>query len=200
MAVISQRRNFVFVIVVFICIACSEARNYENNMDGRLDFRCSSQNEAIKSIYSTHNAYYEDRTFDIGCATVPYAEGSRYCDSTGSWKNKLDELLAFHCSANRYIVGMISVHDDSTEDRKWRFYCCGYSNIYLHSCELTDWTNSFDNVQSFYVPSGKVITGVVSIHSNYYMDRIYRYNLCKVGKVPVKKVHIHRYPVIEQND
>ncbi|XP_060608344.1 millepora cytotoxin-1-like isoform X2 [Ruditapes philippinarum] len=155
MAVISQRRNFVFVIVVFICIACSEARNYENNMDGRLDFRCSSQNEAIKSIYSTHNAYYEDRTFDIGCATVPYAEGSRYCDST---------------------------------------------DIYLHSCELTDWTNSFDNVQSFYVPSGKVITGVVSIHSNYYMDRIYRYNLCKVGKVPVKKVHIHRYPVIEQND
>ncbi|XP_060596473.1 hemagglutinin/amebocyte aggregation factor-like [Ruditapes philippinarum] len=78
---------------------------------------------------------------------------------------------------------MISEHDDTTEDRRWKFYCCGFSNIILHSCELTGWTNSFDGNQYLNVPSGYVITGVISEHSNYYEDRRYKYNLCKVDKV-----------------
>ncbi|XP_045183014.2 hemagglutinin/amebocyte aggregation factor-like [Mercenaria mercenaria] len=177
-----------FGVLCFVTIVCLSIRrsdsyyDFKNKYDEILDFECASEKQAISYIYSVHDNGREDRRFRILCRDVPGVRGPRRCEYSTNWEHAFDELLAFQCRSNMYIVGMKSEHHNHNEDRRWKFRCCGFNDFHPYDCELTGWTNDYDGVQDFRVPDGKVIKGVISIHDNNREDRRYRYNVCKVKK------------------
>lgn len=43
-----------------------------------------------------------------------------------------------------------------------------FLGIYMHACTYSDWANTYDSPENFYVPNDYVLTGVMSRHSNHY--------------------------------
>ena len=46
-----------------------------------------------------------------------------HCAWTG-WLNNWDDELHYKCPLSGYIAGFYSYHDNTKEDRRWRWFCC----------------------------------------------------------------------------
>jgi len=157
-----------------------------NGWDAGLAFHCpirDNKHGAIKRIESYHSNHHEDRRWHFECSYDVQRAG--HCHWTG-WLNGWDAELRYNCPNNGYIAGLNSYHDNHREDRRWRVLCC-VAIPGLEDCKWTGYINGWDAHMNYNVPSGRVINGLYSHHSNHREDRIWRVyecrlkNSCKAG-------------------
>lgn len=155
---------------------------WKNNWDQPLNFQCSSERSAIYQVVSTHHNSNEDRRFDFNCRQVLSVSGPVSCSWSG-YVNNFDALVLYTCPTGGYLHGVFSVHDNYTEDRRYKFRCCTPRSGYHHkNCKWTDWVNTWDETFNYFAPDGYVIRGVLSIHNNNAEDRRFKFEICQVAK------------------
>ena len=76
------------------------------------------------------------------------------------------EPFYFYCPANYILTGVNSIHENSHEDRRWKFRCCRAENHFTRKClvnggYINDWNQMMD-----YNAGAYVFTGVYSYYSN----------------------------------
>jgi lipoyltransferase 1 len=85
---------------------------------------CASHaHAAIYRAYSTHSNSREDRAWTFSCGTLAGEYQLANCGWTG-WLNNWDGVIDLHCPDDGVIRGIKSKHDNSREDRLYRFDCC----------------------------------------------------------------------------
>jgi len=84
-------------------------------------------NKVLRHINSIHNNNYEDRIFQIGCQDF-VGGATDMCFWTPD-VNNWDMAFDFECPSQYVLKGISSYHDNTTEDRRWKFYCCRWKFV-----------------------------------------------------------------------
>lgn len=119
--------------------------------------------EGLNRLRSAHHNTHEDRYFDYDCTTVTSKPVS--CSWTG-YVNTFDEPISFMCPTNQYLAGVASYHDNTPEDRRFKFQCCSASNMKSHECFLTGYVNNYDQYINYQAPPNWIFAGTASVHHN----------------------------------
>jgi len=170
--------------------------NYLNSWDGVLDFTCGDD-EVLVGVESVHANYQEDRRWAAQCARLVSSEGITFSSQWSGLQNYWDGALEFDPGWNVVITGLYSEHDNSKEDRRWKF---AYGNTYREgksrytsglTCypqEWSSWMNSWDGVLNFNCPTNHVLNGIRSYHDNKKEDRQWKLKCCQAGGFSVEKL------------
>lgn len=153
---------------------------YLNDWDGVLDFRCQN-NEVLTGLYSVHDNLREDRRWAARCAALVSVSDLQLQSEWTAWMNKFDEPLTFTAGSNRMITGFSSVHDNSKEDRRWKFFHGHSNSVQCIAQSDSGWVNDWDKVLSFTCPTNQALCGVSSYHNNGKEDRRWRFQCCRVA-------------------
>ncbi|XP_048781224.2 dermatopontin-like isoform X1 [Ostrea edulis] len=97
---------------------------YVNEMDKPLVFQCP-RGGIIDGIESYHDNYFEDRKFRFKCCDVPLMCVYN-CKYTG-WLNGFGGYFSYLVPANQFIRGVVSFHNNTSDDRKFDFEICSLS-------------------------------------------------------------------------
>ena len=136
---------------------------WQNGWDAVLNKQCPS-GQGFYRVRSKHNNGREDRRWEFYCRQVVQT-GNPTCTKTSSYINNFRDAISFMCSKNQYLGAVESYHDNSKEDRRWKFTCCSAPSYATKDCRLTDYVNHLDRKMDFQASEGEVITGVVSYYS-----------------------------------
>ena len=139
---------------------------YQNKWDEKLTKDCDEKS-GFYLVQSKHDNYREDRLWEFQCRkVVSKCSDSPTCTKTESYINEFNEVISFMCGKNGYIAGVESYHDNSKEDRRWKFTCCSVPFYTTTDCRLTDYVNKLDGEMDFQADDDEVITGVFSYYSS----------------------------------
>ena len=83
-----------------------------------------------------------------------------------NYVNDYRKPILFNCPANQVVAGVESVHNNSPEDRVWKFRCCTSFQHATTNCELTDYINNLHGNFDYTVPGSKVVVGMYSTWVN----------------------------------
>eukprot|EP00586_Coscinodiscus_wailesii_P015691 CAMPEP_0172499022 /NCGR_PEP_ID=MMETSP1066-20121228/121131_1 /TAXON_ID=671091 /ORGANISM="Coscinodiscus wailesii, Strain CCMP2513" /LENGTH=638 /DNA_ID=CAMNT_0013272555 /DNA_START=56 /DNA_END=1969 /DNA_ORIENTATION=+ len=153
---------------------------YENYWDERFQ-----KNDGIPlcGMWSRHDNDTEDRRFKF--YTCGFFE-SQYAEKVGndavtSWTN-WDEEWRLECEANKVLIGVESYHSNGAEDRRWRITCRQFKDSRTDNCVgfPSTYVNHWDEMFDFTCPSGKVLTGIESVHHNGAEDRRFKFKCCSL--------------------
>ncbi|CAC5363695.1 unnamed protein product [Mytilus coruscus] len=163
------------VISILTVVGIKYGSAWKNQFDQLLHFDCPD-GQGIYQIKGTHSTGHKDRRFDFKCRSVG---GQQNCAYTG-FVNNFDRTFAFQCPRNTYIAGVISEHNNGSEDRRFKFRCCEKSASSLaNSCYYTSNTALLGTFART-AEVGFILKGVISQHSNKHEDRIFCIKLeCK---------------------
>nr|KAG5691609.1 hypothetical protein BaRGS_023737 [Batillaria attramentaria] len=148
-----------------------------NEYDQPEHFQCP-EGQFLSHINSMHNNHNEDRVLGqqvwtgkkiLGCVQV-----NRVVDA---WVNEYDQPENFQCPEGQFLSHINSIHDNHHEDRMWDFGCtkvpvdasvtnCQWTSGVTHLCSFTGYENDWDGLLEYYVPNGKILTGMSSYHDN----------------------------------
>ncbi|XP_041913085.1 dermatopontin-like [Alosa sapidissima] len=99
---------------------CQES-GWVNNFDAPFSYTCPS-NYAMTGMISYHDNRYEDRRFSFRCCNAPDHRHT-YCYWT-AYLNWFDQFFEWLADSRSYLAGVSSYHDNSAEDRRFKFYVC----------------------------------------------------------------------------
>ena len=95
------------------------------------------------------------------------------------WQNNYDGVLNVECSDKQGLYRVVSQYSSPTRDRQWQWDCHEVTKTTFTECYWTDnWENVWDEPFFFQCPANYILTGVNSIHSNYYEDRRWKFRCC----------------------
>ena len=134
---------------------------YLNELDKPVKKDCN-KGEGIYEVQSEFRGYYNDRRWSFECRKVVQNNAQVTCTQTKSYVNDFNGPIAFSCGDNQYMAGVESYHDNSKEDRRWKFTCCSALNYKTSDCQLSKDANQPGKVMDFQAGDGEVITGVNS--------------------------------------
>ena len=134
---------------------------YLNELDKPVKKDCN-KGEGIYKIQSEFRGYYNDRRWNFECRKVVQNNAQVTCTQTKSYVNDFNGPIEFSCGENQYIAGVESYHDNSKEDRRWKFTCCSALNYKTSDCQLSENANKLGQVMEFQVGDGEIIAGVDS--------------------------------------
>jgi len=136
----------------------------------------------LSGMKSEHDNGREDRKFS-------WRYCKHYCDRvTTSWVlpiTNYDEQWQRDCTGQNNgkagLIGAISYHSDSKEDRRWTFYCGELKSGYeTYDCGWTNYVNGWDQDVNYDCPKDGIMRGISSYHDNGKEDRRWRFECCKV--------------------
>ncbi|GFS25520.1 hemagglutinin/amebocyte aggregation factor [Elysia marginata] len=145
-----------------------QAQTWLHSYRRYLNYTCPP-GEVFSRLESEHHDSkdVQDRKWHAECAT-PDAGAATNCAWSGlGYVNDYDGIMLYQCPDNSVLSGMASVYSKYYLDRRYKFYCCGVSDTVAHSCYYTGYQNDFNNMMDFKVPTGWIIKGVFSHHSNH---------------------------------
>ena len=143
-----------------------KASPYQNNgFDRPLRLHCSKAH-AIKRIQSSYSSGHRDRRFNFICSRYGNPSKCSDCTTTPQYVNNYRKPILFNCPANQVVAGVESVHNNSPEDRVWKFRCCSSSGHVTTNCELTNYINNLHGNFDYTVPGSKVVVGMYSTWVN----------------------------------
>ena len=167
----------LFVLSLAICTNIGYGWDWDTSYDNPFQFTCRGGNP-ISWIKSQHHNGAEDRRWKFGCGYVRKTHFSR-CRWSG-YVNNWDEPFKYQCPHNCFVAGMSGIHNNDTEDRRFKFYCCKHSRRQrLQGCFYTQRT-TYDNYFSIMFPYHDVMRGVISDHRNGNEDRRFTFELCRL--------------------
>ena len=138
----------------------SQQQPHHNEYAQRL-YRVCNDGHGMYGIITVHDKLREDRRWNWQCRKLVQQNSSQSC----YWSRDVNDYnrdISFTCCDNEYLCGVDSYHNNSHDDRKWSFYCCGASGITTHNCYMTGYQNRLDGDLDFQAPLGSVIMGVFS--------------------------------------
>ncbi|KAH9496546.1 hypothetical protein Btru_017232 [Bulinus truncatus] len=162
---------FNFIVLVSVAVTYAQV----NDFDQPFDFQCG-YGKVLSFIYSYHEDKYEDRRWYFSCRNVG---STRECYTT-DYVNEFDKPVSFTCRDQHVITGIASYNDDYYKDRRFKFTCCAVNSWPLSGCYPTDFLNAFDKPLTLNVPNDQGIKHIYSEHDNYYEDRKWRFQMCKL--------------------
>ena len=126
---------------------------------------CGNQ-EGFWKIRSEHDNGAEDRVWEWSCRRIAQTDFDRVHWS--DWTvNDFDQPFMFLCPSNEFLCGVDSYHDNGPEDRRFNFKCCHSPSHFTRNCQITDYTNWFDQpIHAELSHGSQVFTGVYSYHDN----------------------------------
>ncbi|XP_045174225.2 dermatopontin-like [Mercenaria mercenaria] len=92
-----------------------------NAYDQLLAFQCPG-NHYISGMYSHHDNRHEDRSWKFKCCEIHDIHLDD-CDFS-AWTNVYDGAQNFNAPAGKVMKGVVSVHDNSKEDRIYKYELC----------------------------------------------------------------------------
>lgn len=112
------------------------------------------------------------------------------------WQNEWDKSLSVFCPIGNAINGVKSTHSSYYEDRRFEFSCETVFNLKKRFYDECGWTGDLNNYEepfSFTCPPNYVMTGVKSIHHDYYEDRKWDFTCCIANGYTTKDCHWTNY-------
>jgi len=111
-----------------------------------------------------------------------------------AWDNDWDRNQHSLCENGSYIRRITSIHDNSKEDRRWAITCGKIGSLNAdQNCYWTNNVNSWDEMVAFNCPGNRIMTGMMSEHSNSKEDRLFRYRCCGVSGRKTSNCEISSY-------
>jgi len=99
------------------------------------------------------------------------------------WQNSWDGRHYMYCRNGQHIRRLQSIHDNHREDRLWQADCGDVAGVKAdQACVWTGYVNGWDEMLTYSCPSGKVITGMDSIHNNGKEDRLFKFRCCALRR------------------
>ena len=93
-----------------------------NNWDERAWVDCP-QNSVVTRIVSEHSNWKEDRKWQFTCSEFSGLK-TKSCDKWTDYWNGWKQDFNYDCDNDYVMTGIDSYHDNSHEDRKFKFKCC----------------------------------------------------------------------------
>jgi len=156
----------------------SEFTPFINEWDGKLEYM-PDKRQPLCGIHSIHNNDTEDRKFKLReCNIDREWEGEQT-----TYRNRWDDEFLFQCDIDKVITGLLSLHDNYFEDRRWNVRCTHFKNTIVdeNSCEGIDIPrNEYDLLLDYTCPLGKVLHKFGGVHNNYFEDRRFRFACCEL--------------------
>ncbi len=138
-----------------------------NNYDEEHSIECPN-GYGLCNLKSEHNNDREDRIFDYACCRVTGTVRSASCTWTHYGETYYDEPISFMCPRHQYMGGTASRHDNSREDRQFKYQCCS-GGFTSRGCEMTNFLAGWDQKIDYSAPRhGYIIAGTASKHSNQH--------------------------------
>ena len=135
---------------------------YLNEFDRPVKKDCN-KGGGIYKIQSEFHKSHRDRRWNFECRKVVQNNAKVTCTQIQSYVNEFNGPIVFSCGDNEYIAGVESYHENSKEDRRWKFTCCSDSNYMISDCRLSEDANKLGQMMNFRAGDGEVITGVNSL-------------------------------------
>ncbi|KAM8974368.1 hemagglutinin/amebocyte aggregation factor-like isoform 1-T1 [Pelodytes ibericus] len=151
------------------------AERWVNGYDQPLYFQCPNH-QSISLILSQHDNNKEDRIWDFSCKNTFSRAGN--CAWSG-YVNNLDQELDYTCPFGSVLGGMESYHDNSKEDRRWKYLCCQGEVPVTRNCKWSGYVNEFDGYLRWDAPTNQYLVGARSYHDNGKEDRRWSYQSCE---------------------
>ncbi|KAG8548660.1 hypothetical protein GDO81_024662 [Engystomops pustulosus] len=168
-------RVILALLLGIVVTSAAPSERWVNDYDQVLHFECQSH-QSINLIISIHDNKREDRVWDFSCQNTFNYPGS--CYWTG-YVNDFDRELNFICPFGSVLSGMDSYHDNSKEDRRWRFLCCQGEVPVQRNCKWSGNVNEFDLYLRWDAPLNHYLAGAQSYHDNSKEDRRWSYYSCE---------------------
>jgi len=89
---------------------------------------CAGSGKALIGGTSTHDNGMEDRVWTWYCGTLDSSKYNVSACGWSDWANSYDATFSYYCPNNGVMTGLESQHDNSKQDRRWRYRCCRIVN------------------------------------------------------------------------
>jgi len=153
---------------------------YLNNNDGVLDFTCAND-EVLVGVYSIHDNHREDRIWKARCAQLTKIGDFIITSTWTGEKNWWDKKLVMDGGVNGMITGLSSIHNNHSEDRRWKFFSGSAPGLGCSEQRWSGWINAWDKSLYYVCPSNQVLHGIQSYHDNHREDRRWKFQCCRVS-------------------
>ena len=168
--------KFTIVLLVALSAAWAADEGYDNSYDSKLSYECHP-GRVLRSVHSIFSNAKGDREWEFSCSRpVSDADPKQDCHWTSDYVNEWGKPVFFVCPADHAMAGIQSIHNNDSEDRRSKFYCCKDPNYKTGSCYLTGYLNDFKEALQYTRENGEVITGWFSeFHAR---DRRHKFLVC----------------------
>ncbi|XP_045162367.2 hemagglutinin/amebocyte aggregation factor-like, partial [Mercenaria mercenaria] len=95
--------------------------DWQNDFDGLLAFECDN-NGYINGMKSYHDNIAEDRKWAFHCCEIK--EVHLFNCKITDWTNILDGVQDYRLPSQRVMKGVVSIHDNNAEDRRYKYEIC----------------------------------------------------------------------------
>jgi len=154
--------------------------HYLNNWNRMVNYKCRS-NEVLTGIYSVYSKTRNDRKYKVRCARLIPIHKVSVTSSWSGYQNNWGKHMHFTAGANKMITGFYSVHDNRSEDRRWRFYSGNSREVQCQPQRWSDWKNDMEGVLRLDCPANQVLYGIESYHDDRWEDRRWKLQCCRVS-------------------
>ncbi|KAK0046707.1 dermatopontin [Biomphalaria pfeifferi] len=163
------------LIAMTAVVGCLAQSPWVNEYDGTMTFNCPDK-QILMYLSSIHDNAREDRIWEMYCRTAKFKD---YCIQS-DYVNDFDATFNYTCPGNKVLTGISSYHENTREDRRFRFVCCRASDKLVRDCRSTDFVNDFDQKLTLFVPEGQAIKSIYSVNDESKSDRQFKFVLCKL--------------------
>ncbi|KAK7497483.1 hypothetical protein BaRGS_00011325 [Batillaria attramentaria] len=152
-----------------------------NDFDVAGDFTCPA-GKVITGWKADYSTKHHDRAYYYKCSYLPDALPLTDCRQSG-FANDWDAKIHFSCYANGALKGVYSEHQDSKDDRRFKFTCCRIVGAKT-SAQCTwqadnTYVNRWKEPLNFEIQASvEYFAGALSYHSDQREDRVWRYEIC----------------------
>ncbi|XP_041805031.1 zinc metalloproteinase nas-33-like [Chelmon rostratus] len=148
--------------------------DWDNKFHRRLHRKCPP-GQVVSSFASFYNKKKKDRLWRISCQAFNSSEECHWSPFVNNYQENID----FNCPDNELIAGVSSTHSKRKADRRWKFYCCSFSDFTTANCTTSAVVNTGGEYLSLSVPSSNFLTGVNSSYDMETRDRQWSFSYCQ---------------------
>jgi len=160
--------------------ASAEYQLFPTGLNERWQRYCPG-NMVMTGMYSVYSGSAEDRVWRFYCREFKNTRVQN-CAWDVSYVNQYNGPAAKNCRSGQVLQGVRSVHDDSPQDRRWKYKCCELAadNMQYRGTNENNvgWQNDLDEYLNYIAKvNGKyaAISGVGSYHGNGSQDRKFKF-------------------------
>ncbi|CAB9518071.1 MAC Perforin domain containing protein [Seminavis robusta] len=156
--------------------------------DKAFTFRCDP-NTAVVQIKATghDSSNSQDRRFIISCGGFPGMDimeagwrdnnlgmSSKFSDFP--WRNDFTTDLDYTCPRNHVMIGVESVHDNGTEQRKWKILCGKVIDKWVaNRISITPYINDLERSFSYWTRANTVLVGLRGARNTASKDTMFQF-------------------------
>nr|KAI8729944.1 dermatopontin-like [Biomphalaria glabrata] len=166
----------LFTLVAMVIVTeCVPQFPWINEYDEPMNFLCPNK-QIMMYLSSDHDNGRGDRIWEMYCRSADLVDNCQQSD----YVNEFDQTFNYTCPGNRVLAGIHSYHENSKEDRRFKFTCCRASSTPVSGCRMTDFVNDWNLKLTMFVKECYAIKTIYSINDDNKKDRRFKFGVCKL--------------------